>query len=281
MQKNKTNIDEEVRKSHKISAARRRDSETGAPEYKINDLVLLKKNLMSIADEKVIYKFQLIYDGPFRVTSLPYPNTCRIAHLEDGAIKGVYNIKSLKPYYMFQDQSTNEMQADNIESAKMTPTKEVETKKMANTLKEIQSMYKDTNSTTIRRFVARMVSNKAKSKRSGVRIRPWKRVCNKETNNENKQPPSNEVNTVQKELSPANPKTAAVEGLDVLEVVVWKPSTETETSERPPTPQPRVRRRRDGNQGRGIEARRRERKRRSWAKKNKASKKEGDQELVK
>lgn len=63
------------------------------------DLVLLRTNIPSNAAEGTAHKLALLYDGPYVVSELPYPNTCRLVERGTNKVKGVYNAANLTPYY--------------------------------------------------------------------------------------------------------------------------------------------------------------------------------------
>ncbi|GLV37555.1 hypothetical protein CBL_20367 [Carabus blaptoides fortunei] len=48
--------------------------------------------------EKDLFKFALLYDGPFEVTAIPYPNAYHLVHPTTKRVKGTFNIANLKRY---------------------------------------------------------------------------------------------------------------------------------------------------------------------------------------
>lgn len=68
----------------------------------LGDLVLLRVPSISDASKKIYAKFQFLYDGPFRATKHPHPNTYTITELTCDKVKRTYNIKNLKLYHSVQ-----------------------------------------------------------------------------------------------------------------------------------------------------------------------------------
>jgi len=66
--------------------------------FKMNDLVLVRTHKLSNKINKKIFKFFLLYDGPFKVKSIENVNAYELVHPEDDTPQGTHNISQLKPY---------------------------------------------------------------------------------------------------------------------------------------------------------------------------------------
>jgi hypothetical protein len=75
----------------------RRKTGTTGWEPKLQDLVLVKSQPVSDAVHGITGKFQLPYEGPYRIHRQVTPSIFELADPE-GKIRGVFNLKHLKPY---------------------------------------------------------------------------------------------------------------------------------------------------------------------------------------
>lgn len=76
----------------------RRQDKKHVWQFSIGDKVLLRINKPSDAKAGETKKFNLIYDGPFCVTDVPYKNVYEIRKNLNGEVFGRYNTRSLIPY---------------------------------------------------------------------------------------------------------------------------------------------------------------------------------------
>lgn len=80
------------------------DAKGRATSYQEGDEVLLKQEHQSDAADKVIKKFFLLYDGPFKVVKSVAPNAYRLADPVSGKETGTYNVTNLRPYKRTTDR---------------------------------------------------------------------------------------------------------------------------------------------------------------------------------
>lgn len=89
-----------VRKNlkHHANIRVRRQDRKHIWQFNVGDRVLLKISKPSDAKAGETKKFNLIYDGPFYITNVPYANVYEIRRQMDGEVFGRYNTKNLIPY---------------------------------------------------------------------------------------------------------------------------------------------------------------------------------------
>lgn len=66
--------------------------------FSIGDMVLLRVNKPSDATTGTTKKFNLLYEGPFYVSAIPYPNVYELRRRMDGPVFGRFNTGNLIPY---------------------------------------------------------------------------------------------------------------------------------------------------------------------------------------
>lgn len=93
-------IYEQVRRNLRKQADIRvkRQNKNNIWKFEVGDMVLLRTNKPSDATAKETKKFNLIYDGPFYVTDIPYPNVYELSRQQAGPVFGRYNTSNLVPY---------------------------------------------------------------------------------------------------------------------------------------------------------------------------------------
>lgn len=67
-------------------------------QFKVDNLVLLKRINLSKKEQKISAKLQLLYEGPYKIVSLPFRNVAQLVHPVSGKIRGNYNFALLKPF---------------------------------------------------------------------------------------------------------------------------------------------------------------------------------------
>lgn len=69
--------------------------------FRVGSKVLLRSNYLA-AEVEGAPKLSRLFEGPFEIISLPYPNTCRLVETASRAVKGVYNWNNLRPYFSLE-----------------------------------------------------------------------------------------------------------------------------------------------------------------------------------
>lgn len=67
--------------------------------FQIGDLVKIRKCNRSVAQKKVTKKFSLLYEGPYKITNVPFPNVYTLEDLT-GKARGNFNAIHLTRYYL-------------------------------------------------------------------------------------------------------------------------------------------------------------------------------------
>lgn len=93
-----THIRTAVREFLLKNAQRRVKRQKTSFTFRCGDLVLVKTNPMSSASEGIAQKLCLVYDGPYKITGLPFPNVYELSTLE-GTLRGYFNTNNLRPYH--------------------------------------------------------------------------------------------------------------------------------------------------------------------------------------
>lgn len=85
-----------------LTKARRRqtkhDKNKKFTEFSVGDLVWLKSNHMSSAEDRETKKLFLLFEGPYRIKSIAGHNAYALESPRDGTVRGTFNVISLKPY---------------------------------------------------------------------------------------------------------------------------------------------------------------------------------------
>nr|CAI5864426.1 unnamed protein product [Callosobruchus analis] len=90
-----------VRQKLLSKAAKRQskhDNKQKLKKFEVNQLVWLKSNNMSSADNHEIKKLFLLYEGPYRIREIAGHNAYLLENSQTGVERGVFNIVNLKPY---------------------------------------------------------------------------------------------------------------------------------------------------------------------------------------
>jgi transposase InsO family protein len=94
----------------KLKAEKRnRNRKTGRTKWrpKVNDLVLVRSQPAADAAQGVSSKFQRPFEGPYTILKIINPGMCELYN-EDGKLRGLFNVKHLKPYLQIRDGSLDE-----------------------------------------------------------------------------------------------------------------------------------------------------------------------------
>jgi hypothetical protein len=94
----------------KLKAEKRnRNRKTGRTKWrpKVNDLVLVRSQPTADAAQGVSSKFQRPFEGPYTILKIINPGMYELCN-EEGKLRGLFNIKHLKPYLQITDGSLNE-----------------------------------------------------------------------------------------------------------------------------------------------------------------------------
>lgn len=83
---------------HHATLRARKQNQKNIWKFNIGDMVLLRINKPSDAKLGETKKFNLIYDGPFYVTNIPYPNVYGLGRNPNGQEVGKFNTRNLIPY---------------------------------------------------------------------------------------------------------------------------------------------------------------------------------------
>ena len=99
---NISEVREKVRKNLKEQSEMRRkkyDARHKLIKFHVGDLVKIKRVTQSSAESKQISKFDLLYEGPYRVASIPFENVYILVDPESGDVRGKFNAMHLSKYY--------------------------------------------------------------------------------------------------------------------------------------------------------------------------------------
>lgn len=88
----------EVQLTKAQSRKLRHDRKINPHLFKINDLVLVRAHRLSNATDKKISKFFLLYEGPYRISSIKSHNAYTLLNPDDNVLIGTYNVIHLKKY---------------------------------------------------------------------------------------------------------------------------------------------------------------------------------------
>lgn len=102
LSQNRDEIINKVRENLKESSIKRREQYDRSHRlitFQIGDLVKIRKTNKSVAEKKITKKFELLYDGPFVVASVPYANVYTLMDPKTKTIKGNFNAIHLSRYY--------------------------------------------------------------------------------------------------------------------------------------------------------------------------------------
>jgi hypothetical protein len=93
----------------KLNADKRnRNRKTGRTKWrpKVNDLVLVRRQPAADAAQSVSSKFQRPFEGPYTILKIINPGMYKLYN-EEGKLRGLFNVKHLKPYLQITDGSLN------------------------------------------------------------------------------------------------------------------------------------------------------------------------------
>lgn len=105
LQKKRLNVQEireQVRNNLKEQSELRRNKYNSRHKlvtFHIGDLVKIKRVTQSHAESKQISKFDLLYEGPYRVVAIPFDNVYVLEDPETGVVRGKFNAMHLSKYY--------------------------------------------------------------------------------------------------------------------------------------------------------------------------------------
>ncbi|CAK1582935.1 unnamed protein product [Parnassius mnemosyne] len=103
--KDKHNVEQirqQVRKNLKEASRIRNtkfDKRNRLIKYNIGDLVKISRYSRSDADNKVMSKFNLAYEGPYVIAAVPFDNVYTLANPETNEIRGIFNAIHLLKYF--------------------------------------------------------------------------------------------------------------------------------------------------------------------------------------
>lgn len=86
-----------LKQLYKNADKRKKQQKNKTFELEIGDLVLLKTNTLSKAEEGVIHKLCLLYDGPYKIIEKKNTNAYLLRHVYEEK-SGVYNVRNIKPF---------------------------------------------------------------------------------------------------------------------------------------------------------------------------------------
>lgn len=86
-------------KSEKRKCRHNTKNRTNYTSFSEGDLVWLKCNNLSSAEDREIKKFFLLFEGPYRIKQVVGHNAYSLENPKDGSIRGNFNVVSLKPYF--------------------------------------------------------------------------------------------------------------------------------------------------------------------------------------
>ncbi|CAK1599216.1 unnamed protein product [Parnassius mnemosyne] len=95
-------IRQQVRKNLKEASRIRNikfDKRNRLIKYNIGDLVKISRSSRSDADNKVMSKFNLAYEGPYVIAAVPFDNVYTLANPETNEIRGIFNAIHLLKYF--------------------------------------------------------------------------------------------------------------------------------------------------------------------------------------
>ncbi|CAK1599701.1 unnamed protein product [Parnassius mnemosyne] len=103
--KDKHNVEQirqQVRKNLKEASRIRNtkfDKRNRLIKYNIGDLVKISRSSRSDADNKVMSKFNLAYEGPYVIAAVPFDNVYTLTNPETNEIRGIFNAIHLLKYF--------------------------------------------------------------------------------------------------------------------------------------------------------------------------------------
>lgn len=96
------NIRNQVKENLKINSEKRKLKFNKSHKliiFHIGDLVKIRKLNKSNAQNKTIKKFELLYEGPFVVSAVPFPNVYTLTYPGTVKVRGNFNTIHLNKYY--------------------------------------------------------------------------------------------------------------------------------------------------------------------------------------
>lgn len=93
----------EVQATKAVKRRERHNNKINPIKYKIGDLVLVRTHKQSNAFNKHIYKFFLLYEGPYVILERKNENAYVLIHDKSRLVRGTFNCIHLKKYHPPED----------------------------------------------------------------------------------------------------------------------------------------------------------------------------------